>query len=87
FSPSCDAILDGSSFGKLKSFLDFSKSGKKIITASFIMSVIYNLVGLFFAVQGTLSPVIAAILMPVSSISIVLLTTVSSNLIARIKGL
>ncbi len=87
FSPSCDAILDGSAFEKLKVFLDFAKSGKKIIVASFIVSLIYNVIGLSYAVQGTLSPVIAAILMPLSSISIVLLTTISSSLIAKIKGL
>ncbi len=87
FSPSCDAILDGSSFEKLKTFLDFARNGKKIIIASFIMSVVYNIIGLSFAVQGSLSPVIAAILMPVSSISIVLLTTLSSTLVAKKYGL
>ncbi len=87
FSPSCDAILDGSAFSKLKLFIDFAKSGRKVIIASFIVSLIYNVIGLSFAVQGTLSPIIAAILMPVSSISIVLLTTLSSSLIAKRKGL
>jgi P-type Cu+ transporter len=85
FSPSCDAILQGDAFIKLNSILSYIKKGKKIILASFILSILYNLIGLWFAVQGTLSPVIAAILMPVSSISIVLLTTVSSNLIGKRK--
>jgi Cu+-exporting ATPase len=85
FSPSCDAILQGNSFVKLYSIISYAKSGKKIIYASFILSILYNIVGLYFAVQGTLSPVIAAILMPVSSISIVLLTTISSNWIAEKK--
>jgi cation transport ATPase len=31
---------------------------------SFVISLIYNIIGLSFAVQGTLSPLIAAILMP-----------------------
>lgn len=87
FSPSCDAILNGSSFGKLNELLSFARSGRKLILASFIMSICYNIAGLFFAVQGTLSPVIAAILMPASSISIILFTTVFSTLIARNKGL
>ena len=38
------------------------KSGKNIVTASFILSILYNIVGLSFAVQGILSPMIAAIL-------------------------
>lgn len=87
FSPSCDAILQGESFGKFKTLLDFSKSGKNVILASFIMSILYNIVGISFAIQGNLSPVIAAILMPVSSISIVLLTTLSTSFIAYKKGL
>jgi Cu+-exporting ATPase len=47
----------------------------------------YNLVGLFFAVQGQLSPVLAAVLMPASSITIVVLTTVSTQLLAKRRGL
>ena len=87
FSPSCDAILDGSSFDKIPAFIQLAKSGKKVIIATFIISLIYNIVGLTFAVQGILSPVVAAILMPASSISIVLLTTFSTSLIARFKKL
>ncbi|MCX6295885.1 MAG: HAD-IC family P-type ATPase, partial [Bacteroidetes bacterium] len=87
FSPSCDAILDGDSFKKFKKLLDFSKNGKQVIFTSFILSILYNIVGLSFAVQGHLSPVIAAILMPISSISIVLITTITSSLFAKRKGL
>lgn len=87
FSPACDAILDGSKFTQLNAFISFAKAGKKIIIGSFIISICYNIVGLFFAVQGTLSPVIAAILMPVSSVSIVLFTTGVSSWVWRVKGL
>lgn len=87
FSPACDAILDGRETSKLHKFIIFAKSGKKIITGIFILSVLYNLVGLFFATQALLSPVIAAILMPVSSISIVSCAALFSNLSARAKGL
>jgi Cu+-exporting ATPase len=52
------------------------------VIQSFIISVIYNIIGLSFALTGTLSPVIAAILMPASSISIVLYTTISSRIAA-----
>ncbi len=87
FSPACDVIMDGSVFNKLYRFIRFSTVSKNVIIASFIISILYNIVGLFFAVQGQLSPVIAAILMPASSISIVLFTTVSSSLFARrLKG-
>ena len=87
FSPACDAILDGSHVHLLDKFLAFARSGKKIVTASFILSILYNIVGLSFAVQGILSPMVAAILMPASSISIVLLVTALSSVSARLKGL
>ncbi len=74
FSPACDAVLSGKQFTLLKELIKYCRKEKTIIYASFTLSIIYNFVGLFFAVQGNLQPVIAAILMPVSSISIVLLT-------------
>ena len=75
FSPACDAILDGGSFPLLSNLISYCKKGKTIIAISFFISILYNLVGMFFAVKGDLKPVFAAILMPVSSISIVLITT------------
>jgi P-type Cu+ transporter len=51
--------------------------------ASFVLSILYNIIGLYFAVQGNLHPLIAAILMPTSSLSILLLTFGSSSLVAR----
>lgn len=87
FTPACDAIIDGKELGRLDAFLAYARAGKKIILASFILSIAYNIAGLSFAVQGLLSPMIAAILMPASSISIVLLVTLLSAFIARRKGL
>jgi Cu+-exporting ATPase len=83
FSPAADAILDAKSFTRLSDFLKFSRFSLKVIIASFILSFIYNLIGLSFAVSGTLSPLIAAILMPVSSISVVLFTTLMTTGFAR----
>lgn len=87
FSPACDGILDSRSFHRLKDFIKFSRTSKRIIYSSFILSLVYNLVGLSFAFQGTLSPLIAAILMPLSSISAVLFTTVTTNILAKRRGL
>jgi Cu+-exporting ATPase len=83
FSPACDAILDGNNIGLIHELLAYARKGKRIVAASFALSLVYNIVGLSFAVQGTLSPIVAAILMPVSSISIVLLVTLLSSLCAR----
>lgn len=87
FSPACDAILEASDIQKLYKFIKFSKTSIKIILISFLISFIYNLVGLSFAVMGLLSPIVAAILMPVSSISVVVFATLSTNLLAKKRGL
>ena len=86
FYPACDGILSADKFIKLAEFLRFSKYSNKVIIISFIISFIYNAIGLSFAYTGTLSPLIAAVLMPVSSISVVLFTTVAINYYARKKG-
>ena len=83
FSPACDAILDASKFDQIASYIKASKKAIKIIKYSFILSLCYNLIGLYFATTGHLKPVIAAILMPLSSISIVVFTTVATNLLGR----
>lgn len=83
FTPASDAILEAGKLNKLAGFIRICKLNKKIVIASFILSIIYNIIGLSFAVQGNLSPLVAAILMPSSSLSIVLLTFGASNLLAR----
>ena len=83
FSPACDAILDASNLKLLPNFLNYSQSAIKIIYISFVISFLYNLFGLTFAIQGMLSPIIAAILMPLSSISVVLFATLSTNFVAK----
>ena len=87
FTPACDAILDGDAVSKIDRFLNFAKAGKKITGAGFILSLLYNIIGLSFAVQGKLDPVVAAVLMPASSISIVALASGLSSLVARRKKL
>ena len=83
FSPASDGILDGSQVGQLAQMLRYAKTGKRIVTVSFILSILYNIVGLSFATQAKLSPLIAAILMPASSISIVVLVSVYARITAR----
>jgi Cu+-exporting ATPase len=71
FSPACDIILGADRFKNLDRILGFARDCKTVVIISFIISFLYNAVGLTFAVQGLLSPVFAAILMPISSISVV----------------
>jgi Cu+-exporting ATPase len=83
FSPACDAILDASKFNILYKFIKASKSAITIIKWSFVLSFMYNCIGLYFAITGQLSPVVAAILMPLSSISVVAFTTIATNYLGK----
>lgn len=83
FSPACDAILDADQFALLDQLLAFSKTALKIVRSSFFISLMYNLVGLIFAVQGLVTPLFAAILMPLSSVSVVGFVTIASNWSAK----
>ncbi|MFH7011216.1 heavy metal translocating P-type ATPase [Flavobacterium sp. FlaQc-52] len=79
FSPACDAILDASEFARLGYFLKLSKKSILIIKMSFALSLLYNIVGLSFAVTGNLLPLVAAIIMPLSTITIVGFVTFTTN--------
>ncbi|MFD1316314.1 heavy metal translocating P-type ATPase [Namhaeicola litoreus] len=83
FSPACDGILDASKFYHLPVFLKLSKLTMRIIIFSFIISFLYNIIGMYFAVSGLLSPVVAAILMPLSSITVVTFVTMATNFISK----
>jgi Cu+-exporting ATPase len=75
FTPSSDAILEASTLFQLPKFLSISKYAKTVLKTCLSFSVSYNLIGLSFAVSGTMTPLVAAILMPISSITVVGLST------------
>ena len=83
FSPAGDAIIKASEFKHFSKFLSFSKKSLTIVKLSFIISFVYNIIGLSFALTGNLSPVVAAILMPVSSVSVVAFATFSTRILGR----
>lgn len=83
FSPACDAILDSRSFGSLHLYRKFATMSLSTVKQSFALSFLYNSVGLAFALSGNLSPLVAAILMPLSSVTVVAFTTLKTNWIAK----
>lgn len=87
FSPACDAILDGDKLQNFDTLIEFSKVSISIVHISFGLSLLYNITGLSFAVTGHLSPLVAAILMPLSSITIMAFTTFATRVKARKMGL
>ena len=83
FTPACDAILDARQFGNMPAFLAFAGKSIHVVYAAWVLAGIYNVIGLSFAVQGVLSPIVAAILMPASSVTIVGFGVGVSTLLAR----
>ena len=80
FTPASDAILEGNQINVLSDLIDYAKKAKLIIVLIFSLSIIYNVIGMYFATSARLSPMVAAILMPISSISIVALSALLSFL-------
>lgn len=85
FSPACDGILDGSQLGQLDKFIALSKSSITILKTAFVISFLYNAVALTFAMSGHLTPLVAAVLMPLSSISVVGFSTLAVTFTAKRK--
>jgi Cu+-exporting ATPase len=85
FTPGSDAILQGNQLQNLDKFLSLANASSKILKAAFTISFMYNAIALSFAVTGNLTPLVAAILMPVSSVSVVSFSTIAVNLVSKRK--
>jgi Cu+-exporting ATPase len=72
FSPASDVVMPAAQVPQLAAMLEFARRAVRIVRVSFGISALYNLVGVSIASAGILSPLICAVLMPVSSISVVL---------------
>jgi Cu+-exporting ATPase len=83
FSPACDAILEAGELGRLATFLGFSRACLRVVLVTFGLSLCYNGVGLTLAVQGHFTPIASAILMPLSSLSVMVVATVLVRWAAR----
>jgi len=71
FSPASDVILDAAELPRLAKVLKFSRSAARVVRAGFVISALYNVVGVSIAAAGLLAPMVCAILMPLSSASVV----------------
>lgn len=87
FAPGCDGIIAAEQLNKLDRFLNMAKRSRGVIIATFVLSILYNTIGLGFAVSGHLSPLVSAILMPISSVSAVLMATLGTRYVAWREGL
>lgn len=85
FSPACDILLQSNKLTSLDDFITKTKQARVLIWISFAYSVMYNIAGIYFAAQGLLNPMIAAILMPLSSIGVMLWAYLGTAWIGRTK--
>lgn len=83
FTPACDAILGANAFYRLLAYLTKLNQARNLIKGAFVLAFLYNVVGLYFAVRGELSPIIAAILMPLSSITVMIYGLLASTWLFR----
>ncbi|WP_185869807.1 heavy metal translocating P-type ATPase [Blattabacterium cuenoti] len=82
FFPSCDAFLQSNCLNRIFLFLKISKISTKLVIINFVISLFYNSIGILFAVTGNLNPFIAAILMPLSSFSVIIFSIISTWIIS-----
>ncbi len=85
FTPACDGILGGENITSLDKMLEFARSSSVILKTGFAISFFYNAITLSIAVSGHLTPLVAAVLMPISSISVVGFSVMAVNILAKNK--
>lgn len=83
FTPASDIILKGDSVKHIGNLLRTAQRANYLIVVLFIYAFIYNFIGLYFALQGRLYPIVAAILMPISSITIIFCAFIGTRIIFR----
>lgn len=83
FFPACDGMLRSDSLSKLDALMHQAVKSMDTVRYSFIISFTYNVIGLSFAVRSVLEPVIAAVLMPVSSVSVIAFTVLLTSWFAK----
>lgn len=83
FTPSSEVICHSDSLSLLPKVIDFCNKGRNIVLVSFGTALLYNIIGLSFAINGNLSPLIAAILMPISSTTIIIISLIGTKYYSR----
>jgi Cu+-exporting ATPase len=83
FSPASDVIMEARMVPRLSDVLEFSRGTVRVVWISFLLSSIYNAIGLTIAARGLLSPLLCAILMPLSSITVVTFACLAPRWLGR----
>lgn len=86
FSPACDVILEADQVARLPALFRFARLSVRVVYASFALSLAYNATGLTFAASGLLSPFVSAILMPISSFTVISFAVLATRVAATRAG-
>lgn len=86
FTPASDAILDASRFKNIPYFLKYAQNAMKTIKMSYGLALTYNVVGISFALSHKLSPLVAAVIMPLSTATIIGFVTFMTHYFAGKKS-
>ena len=87
FSPASDLILESADVPRLPDLLGFARQTTRVVRWCFIISSFYNLAGISVAASGLLSPLICAVLMPISSVTVVAFATAGAHWAAKRHGM
>jgi Cu+-exporting ATPase len=71
--PACDAVVAGEHLRDLPAYLRYARRARHLIVLIFFLSLVYNAGALALALSGALTPLAAAILMPISSVGTIAL--------------
>ena len=83
FSPASDLIVAAGRVRDLDRILDFARASVRWVHRGFLISGLYNLVGISIAASGRLSPVVCAVLMPLSSFTVVAFSVLGVEWLGR----
>jgi Cu+-exporting ATPase len=86
FSPASDVIMSATMVARTAEVLCYAKRSMRVVRAAFLISTLYNIIGVSIAASGRLAPVVCAILMPVSSVSVVAFACLAANWSGRKLG-
>ncbi|MFT5128133.1 MAG: Cu+-exporting ATPase [Rhodothermales bacterium] len=75
FFPACGGLLLPRGLASLNQVMGLCRRSRLVIGASLCVSLLYNIFGLYFAATGLLNPLLAAVLMPLSSLSVLAVTS------------
>jgi Cu+-exporting ATPase len=87
FSAASDVIMAAGEVRGLPEILKLARRSMSVVRASLCLSTLYNVVGVSIAAAGALSPLICSVLMPLSSVSVVLFASGATVWFARRCGM